>query len=119
MKANLLGGRRLGEGRINVSFNSPVVPGFPMICLMVFALGIVTGGGSTTLLFCVYRSSPADPLTYVRLIVFGHAGRDHFLGNITMLLVVGPMLEEKYESSNNLCGGVGSAVGYVMVKNRR
>ncbi|MBP7186812.1 MAG: rhomboid family intramembrane serine protease, partial [Ruminococcus sp.] len=34
--------------------------------------------------------------------ICGHAGWDHFIGNITMLLVVGPMLEEKYGSKNIL-----------------
>ena len=41
-----------------------------------------------------------DPLTYVRFVghIFGHANWEHFMGNITLLLVVGPMLEEKYGS---------------------
>ena len=34
--------------------------------------------------------------------VLGHAGWEHFIGNIMMILVVGPLLEEKYGSSNML-----------------
>lgn len=34
--------------------------------------------------------------------VLGHASWDHFFGNIMMLLVVGPLLEEKYGSANIL-----------------
>jgi len=34
--------------------------------------------------------------------VFGHAGWEHFIGNIMLLLIVGPLLEEKYGSSNIL-----------------
>ncbi|MDY4507258.1 MAG: rhomboid family intramembrane serine protease [Candidatus Faecousia sp.] len=30
--------------------------------------------------------------------VFGHVGFDHFLGNAMCLLLIGPMLEEKYGS---------------------
>ena len=50
-----------------------------------------------SLLFSVYRSSFLNPFTYFRLIghVFGHADWEHFLGNITLILVVGPLLEEK------------------------
>lgn len=54
--------------------------------------------------FSVYRSSLLDPLTYVRFVghVFGHAGWEHFLGNIMLILVVGPLLEEKYGSADLL-----------------
>ena len=54
--------------------------------------------------FSVYRSSLLDHLTYVRFVghVFGHAGWEHFLGNIMLILVVGPLLEEKYGSADLL-----------------
>ena len=88
--------------RIKVSFNSPVILTFTMICLISLALGEVTEGKTTEMFFIVYRSSLASPITYVRFAghVFGHAGWDHFLGNIMLILVVGPLLEEKYGSSN-------------------
>lgn len=46
----------------------------------------------------------ANPTTYIRFFghVVGHAGWEHFMGNIMMILVVGPLLEEKYGSSNIL-----------------
>ena len=34
--------------------------------------------------------------------VLGHANWEHLFGNMTMLLVVGPLLEEKYGSANTL-----------------
>ncbi|MCM1577210.1 MAG: rhomboid family intramembrane serine protease, partial [Ruminococcus sp.] len=56
------------------------------------------GGRSTSLLFSVYRSPLSDPLTYLRLFthVLGHSGISHYMGNFTVILLVGPMLEEKY-----------------------
>ena len=68
--------------RIKVSFNSPVILTFTMICLISLALGEVTEGKTTEMFFSVYRSSLASPITYVRFAghVFGHAGWDHFLG---------------------------------------
>ena len=43
-------------------------------------------------------------MTYVRFFghVLGHAGWEHFIGNIMLILIVGPLLEEKYGSSNIL-----------------
>ena len=90
--------------KVKVSFNSPVVLWFSIICLIALILGTITQGASNRALFSVYRSSLANPLTYIRFIghVFGHADWNHFIGNIMLLLVVGPMLEEKYGSSNIL-----------------
>ncbi|MCF0112204.1 MAG: rhomboid family intramembrane serine protease, partial [Erysipelotrichaceae bacterium] len=50
--------------------------------------------------FTVYRSSLLDPLTYVRLFtyVLGHSGWEHLFGNMMYILLLGPMLEEKYGS---------------------
>ena len=64
----------------------------------------MTNNVSTNLVFSVYRSFLLEPLTYVRFIghIFGHVGFEHFLGNITMLLIIGLMLEEKYGSYNIL-----------------
>lgn len=88
--------------KVKVSFNSPVILGFTIICLGALVLNSITRGGSNNLLFSVYRSSLLDPLTYVRFVghIFGHAGWDHFLGNMMLILIVGPLLEEKYGSSN-------------------
>jgi len=90
--------------KVKVSFNSPVVLWFSIICLAALILGTVTQGASNRALFSVYRSSLANPLTYIRFVghIFGHADWNHFIGNIMLLLVVGPMLEEKYGSSNIL-----------------
>ena len=48
--------------------------------------------------FSTYGSSWLDPLTYVRLIghVFGHQNLSHLISNSLYLLLLGPMLEEKY-----------------------
>ena len=90
--------------KLKVSFNSPVVLWFSIICLGALIAGIITQGATTTKFFSVYRSSLTSPLTWFRFSghIFGHSNWEHFIGNITLLLVVGPMLEEKYGSSNVL-----------------
>ncbi|MBD5468362.1 MAG: rhomboid family intramembrane serine protease [Lachnospiraceae bacterium] len=90
--------------KVRVSFNSPVILGFTIACFLVMILDKITGGASTNSFFSVYRSSLLSPLTYIRFFghVLGHAGWEHFMGNIMMFLVVGSLLEEKYGSANIL-----------------
>ncbi len=92
-----------GQG-LKFSFNSPAVLIFALLCFAVMLLDKLTGHGSTRLFFSVYRSSLFDPLTYVRMVghVLGHGDWDHLIGNVMYILILGPMLEEKY-GTKNLC----------------
>jgi len=67
-------------------------------------LGYVSGGWTNSLLFSVYRAPLTDPLTYARafLHVLGHSGWAHYSGNIMLMLVIGPQLEERYGSRSLL-----------------
>ena len=51
-------------------------------------------------LFSSYRSSLFDPLTYFRLVFhsLGHKDWNHFTSNFLYILLIGPMIEEKYGS---------------------
>jgi GlpG protein len=86
--------------KIKISFNAPVTLGFVLICFMATLLGVLTGGKSTQAVFMTYHSALTNPLTYIRFFthVFGHSGWEHFIGNASYLLLLGPMLEEKYGS---------------------
>ncbi len=81
-----------------ISFNSPVILIFTALCFFAFAANIITSGGANRLFFSVYNSSLTSPLTYFRFIghVFGHADWAHLSSNIVMILLLGPLLEEKY-----------------------
>lgn len=83
-----------------ITFNSPVVLSFVLMSLGVMVLNYLTAGVSNRLLFMTYHSSLASPLTYVRFFthVLGHQGWSHYIGNMMYLLLLGPMLEEKYGS---------------------
>lgn len=89
-----------GNGKLKISFNSPVILGFVAICFITLILNTITGGLANNLFFSVYRSSLFSPFTYIRFVghVFGHAGWSHFIGNMMLILLVGPLLEEKYGS---------------------
>ena len=82
---------------LTLSFNSPVVLSFALLCLLALVLGVLTRGFTDNLLFSVYRTSLLDPFTYLRFFghVLGHANWAHFMGNLTLLLVLGPLLDRK------------------------
>ena len=83
-----------------ITFNSPVVLGFVIISFGAMVANYLTAGLSNQLLFTTYHSSLASPMTYVRFFthVLGHSGWSHYIGNMMYLLLLGPMLEEKYGS---------------------
>ena len=83
---------------MKIKLNSPLILGFVFLSLAAMILNITTGGASNRLLFMTYRSSLADPLTYVRFFghALGHSGWQHYIGNMSYILLLGPMLEEKY-----------------------
>ena len=87
------GENKLAEKKIKISFNSPVILGFTLFSLVALLLAQVTGGGTNDLFFSVYRAPLTDPLTWVRFFghVLGHAGWQHFIGNIMLILVIGPL----------------------------
>ena len=83
---------------ITILYNSPVILTFALLSLLALGLGQLTDGWTTQNLFCVYRSSLTDWLTYPRffLHVLGHPDFAAYCSNIVMLLVVGPTAEERF-----------------------
>lgn len=81
-----------------ITFNAPAVLCFVALCVGERLLSMATGGASTRMFFMTYASSLTNPLTYLRLFthVLGHASWDHLISNMTYILLVGPLLEEKY-----------------------
>ena len=87
-----------GMRKLRIYFNAPITLSFVLICFIALFLQGMTNGLSTDLVFSTYSSSPLNPLTYVRLIchIFGHADYSHLVSNMMYILLLGPMLEEKY-----------------------
>ena len=90
----------MGEKHRRITFNSPIVLSFVIISFGAMIANYLTAGASNQLLFMTYHSSLASPLTYVRMFthVLGHTGWNHYIGNMMYMLLLGPMLEEKYGS---------------------
>lgn len=83
-----------------INYNAPVILSYFFISLIVLIVNYFTGDKLNKKLFSSYRSSIINPLTYIRLVthIFGHSGFSHFLNNFLYILLIGPMIEEKFGS---------------------
>jgi membrane associated rhomboid family serine protease len=82
-----------------IQYNSPVILTYALICLIALGANAITKGYSNRLFFSVYRS-PIDAAFFIRLFghAIGHISLNHYFSNFILILLVGPMLEEKYTS---------------------
>ena len=104
--------------KIRITFNSPLVLVYALLCTAVTILRLAVGDGVDRF-FATYAASWTDPMTYLRLIthVIGHTGFPHLLGNMAYILLLGPMLEEKYGWKNLLAVMVVTAVVTGLIHN--
>lgn len=86
--------------KLKITFNAPVVLTIVAISCIATLLSYLTAGFAGQLLFMTYRSPLTSPFTWIRafLHIFGHADISHLVGNMSYILLLGPMLEEKYGS---------------------
>ena len=81
--------------------NSAVILTYFFLCLIILLIDKIFKGKFTDCFFVTRRSdSLFNPLTYFKLIShsLGHADWDHFYNNFIKILLIGPMIEEKYGS---------------------
>ncbi len=94
--------------KFRIVYNAPVTLTFSIICTVFFLIDHFLLKGNFTLSFL---SAPACPKVeggfnpsnvahYVRLFVhvLGHTDWNHLLGNLSFVLLLGPLLEERYGS---------------------
>nr|WP_318659587.1 rhomboid family intramembrane serine protease [uncultured Treponema sp.] len=95
--------------KIRISYNSPVILTFCIICVLVFVLDkyvfvklnlinsffMVPGSAK-----CPVPFNFKSVLDYVKLFthVLGHVSWGHVMGNLSFILLLGPLLEERYGS---------------------
>lgn len=110
--------------KLKISYNAPITLTFVIICFIATILGVITRDAVTRVLFMTYRDSLANPMTYLRLFthIFGHSGWSHFIGNASYLLLLGPMLEEKYGAKGilmvmGITSVVTAVVNYILFPN--
>ena len=88
--------------RWHLSYNAPVTLTFAIFCALILLMDSLLGKHLIPAVFTA-PGSPFDyhePLNFVRLFthVFGHADWNHLLGNFAFILLLGPLMEERYGS---------------------
>jgi membrane associated rhomboid family serine protease len=90
---------------IRVHYNAPVVLTFSLLALGLYVVDLWFEGAVTRGFFVTGPPfSLLDPLDYARLVshTIGHGSTMHLFNNLTMILLLGPTLEERYGSENML-----------------
>lgn len=84
---------------MRISFNSPVILSFSLCAVAIRALDTTFPQPLAGQYFAVHPGFyPADPWEYFRLFshVLGHTDWQHLLNNLTYILLLGPILEDRY-----------------------
>lgn len=88
-----------------IQYNAIVILSYFFICLVILILNKLVQGKLVNNLFSTGRNdSILNPLTYFKLIShsLGHSSWDHLYNNFLKILLIGPLIEEKYGSLNLL-----------------
>lgn len=85
-------------------YNATVTLTMFFISLVVVGLNRISKGWFNKHLFSTQRGSWYNPFTYIRLFthILGHKNWKHFANNYLKILLLGPLIEEKYGSINFL-----------------
>ncbi|BDS14336.1 rhomboid family intramembrane serine protease [Aureispira anguillae] len=94
---------------LKIRYNSPVVLTFSLVCIAVYFADLVFSVGAspesvgpiTSNFFMLPGNFDwANPMNYVRLLSYtmGHANQAHIMGNMSIFLLIAPIMEEKYGS---------------------
>ncbi len=86
---------------MRIRYNSPVILTFTIVSTVILLLDGALGQGLIPRFFIVYPDFDGSALSFIRLLthVFGHENWAHLLGNFAFILLIGPILEEKYRSA--------------------
>ncbi len=87
--------------KIRFRYNSPVILTFALLCAVVLLIDQITGGAFIRNFFTLTPTfDPRSFLSWMRLVtyVIGHQNWTHLISNFSFILLIGPVLEEKYGS---------------------
>ncbi len=85
---------------LRLHYNAPVILTFSLLAVGIHLLNFAIPDLTVKFFAVPGRIMLSNPLSYFRLFshVLGHVSWGHVLGNITYILLLGPILEEKYGS---------------------
>lgn len=83
---------------MKVQYNAPLILTFTIACTAILIVDAVTGGNLMPYFAVGPSMDASSPVDWFRLVshVLGHGGVAHLMSNAMLLLLLGPMLEEKY-----------------------
>ena len=95
---------------LRIRYNAPVTLTFALVAVMVFLANEHFSPSLIKDLFTLVGRDAAheglrafsfnDPVTYIQLFtyIFGHESLQHLISNLTIILLLGPLIEERYGS---------------------
>jgi membrane associated rhomboid family serine protease len=86
---------------VKLRYNSPAVLSYALLSVAVLVIDFIFRGQFARAFFAVRPVFDfAAPLDYFRIVshVAGHSGWEHLVANFALILLIGPILEEKYHT---------------------
>ena len=86
---------------MRIRYNAPAVLSYALVSLAVLVADLFANGQVSRLYFAAPPTFDAQSvLSYFRVIshIAGHQGWTHLVANFSLILLIGPILEEKYHS---------------------
>jgi len=86
---------------MKIRYNAPVTLTLTLACCAAMGDGILTDGATTRAFFTAYPGlKSSSPLHYIQFFTYilGHGSFSHLTANLSLLLLIGPINEEKYGS---------------------
>ena len=86
---------------IKITYNSPVILTFAIASVVLFFLNNLLGGALNSVLVLSPHFNSGSITSYISMFTYtlGHANLQHLFGNLSLMLIIGPIIEEKYGSS--------------------
>jgi membrane associated rhomboid family serine protease len=93
--------------KLRIKYNAPTVLSFALLCALVLLLSQTIFRGLASNWFMVPgrgRFNPGSVRNWICIIthIAGHASWSHLINNFSLILLIGPMLEESYGSQSLL-----------------
>ncbi|MCB9480514.1 MAG: rhomboid family intramembrane serine protease [Desulfobacteraceae bacterium] len=85
---------------MKIGYNSPVILTYAFIAALIVIVTEITQTSVVSKYFISPSGSLSNPVSFLKLFThcLGHSGFSHLMGNLTLMLLTGPLIEEKYGS---------------------
>ena len=85
-----------------INYNAPVTLTFTIVAVTVLILDYISSGRIAVNWFALHPNFSFQNFFRMFTYVFAHIDFNHFFGNFSIILLIGPLIEEKYGSKNLL-----------------